>query len=459
LRVARIGYTMVAANRRIGVVGLGYVGLTTASLLAYYGYHVVGVDIDLRKVEMLRRGRLAIYEPGLDEIYALSVGERRLTVSHDYGDLVGSEIIFITVGTPSLGDGSVDLSYVYSAARAIGEVLSRSRGGYPVIAIKSTVPPGTARRAAEIIGEASGLELGRDFGIVSNPEFLREGSAVEDTLRPSRVVIGEVDGEGASILEGFWREFYERVGYTPPMLRVKAETAEMIKYASNAFLATKISFANMIARICERIQNCDVVEVVRGMGLDPRINPHFLGAGLGYGGSCFPKDVKALIAIARKLSVDPSLLEAVDRINETQPLHVAGRLEEILGGLEGKTIAVLGAAFKPNTDDIRESRGVALAKILISRGARVKIHDPSSEALEKARAAIGEGAGYARDIAEALEGADAAVIATEWDIYRELDPSVFLKHMRTPIVFDARRIYSPRAFASTGVRYYAVGLG
>ena len=447
------------AKLRIGFIGLGYVGLTTATVLAYHGYDVVGVDIDSRKVEMVRRGEPPIYEPGLGEMLRASVGSGRLTAATGYGELAGADIVLITVGTPSLSDGGINLSYVYHAAKRLGKVLTSSRSGYPVIAVKSTVIPGTARRVAQIIEEASGLRLGSSFGVASNPEFLREGRAVEDTLRPSRIVIGEVDEKGASILEEFWTSFYHKLGHKPPVLRVTAETAEMIKYASNAFLAMKISFANTIARICERIPGCDIVEVVRGMALDPRINPEFLGAGLGYGGSCFPKDVKALTAFAKQLCVDTQLLEAINHVNETQPLHIARRLEEMLGGLEDKTITVLGAAFKPDTDDVRESRAIALARLLLERGARVRLHDPNPAALENAKKILGDTVEYHSRVEEALKEADAAVIATEWRDYRSLAPEAFTRYMKRPVVLDARRIYNPHRFIEAGVKFYAVGLG
>ena len=443
----------------VGVVGLGYVGLTTAAVLASRGYRVVGVDIDEGKVAAVNRGEAPIYEPGLEELLRRGLEEGNLYATTSYGELSGVDLVFITVGTPARSDGGINLSYVYSAARGVARTLSAGSRPYPVVAVKSTVVPGTSRRVARIVEEESGLRLGRDFGVASNPEFLREGRAVEDTLHPSRVVVGGVDEKAGEVLEGFWRGFYREVGRVPPILRVTAETAEMIKYASNAFLAMKISYANTLARICEKIPGCDVAEVVKGMGLDPRINPSFLGAGLGYGGSCFPKDVKALIAYARGLCAEPRLLEAVDWVNETQVAHAADRLEEILGGLQGKTVAVLGAAFKPDTDDVRESRALALARLLAERGARVRIHDPNPRALENARRALGGVAEYAATIEEALRGADAAVVATEWRHYRSLQPETYTRLMKTPIVLDARRVYDPEAMRRAGVRLYAAGRG
>jgi len=443
----------------VGIIGLGYVGLTTGVVLAGHGYQVIGVDIDEDRVRELQRGRLPIYEPGLETLFKKAREKALFQATSSYDDLARADIVFITVGTPSLSDGSINLSYVYAAARSLASVLAEKRE-YTAVAVKSTVIPGTARQVARIIGDRTGLVLGRDYGVASNPEFLREGKAVEDTLRPSRIVIGEIDKRAADTLEEFWLGFYEALGYKPPVLRVSAETAEMIKYASNAFLAAKISFANTLARICEKIPGCDVVDVVKGMGLDPRINPAFLGAGLGYGGSCFPKDVKALLAFAKQLCVDASILEAVDRVNETQPLHVATMLSNLLGGLEDKEIAILGAAFKPDTDDVRESRGIELAKLLAERGAKVRLHDPNPKALRNAERVL---AGVRRvtitnSLEEALRGADAAVIATEWKTYREIPLDKYRLLMRRPLVLDARRVYDPEE-AEKKLEYYAVGRG
>jgi nucleotide sugar dehydrogenase len=380
-------------------------------------------------------------------------------VSTDYNELATASIIFVTVGTPSYTTGDINLSYIRSAVMKLGKVLSRKKVEYPVIAIKSTVIPGTTRAFAQIVEKESDLKLGSDFGVVFNPEFLREGRALEDMLNPSRIVIGELDSRGADMLEGFWRDFYSMLGRSPPIIRVTAETAEMSKYASNAFLAVKISFINTIARICEKTPRCDVVDVARIMGLDPRIGPHYLEAGLGYGGSCLPKDVKALIAYAKRLCIEPKLLEAADWVNETQPYHVVMRLEEILGDLEGKVITILGVAFKPDTDDVRESRSLILAELLAERGALVRLHDPNSKALENAKRVLGSRVEYYSSIDEALRNADAAIVATAWDYYRRLTPSEFRKLMKSPIILDARRIYDPTRFLEEGVRLYAIGRG
>ncbi len=448
------------AEWRIGIVGLGYVGLTTAAVLAYHGVKVTGVDVDAAKVEAINRGEAPIYEPGLNKLLREAIERGTLYATTSYAPLREADIIFITVGTPSLSDGSINLGYVFDAAEKLADALAASTAEYPVVAVKSTVVPGTTRRVAGIIEEQTGLHPGRDFGAASNPEFLREGRAVEDTLNPSRVVIGGIEPRSASQLKEFWQSFYQRLGTNPPILVVdNPETAEMIKYASNAFLAMKISFANMLARICEKITGCDIVEVVKGMARDPRINPAFLGAGLGYGGSCFPKDVKALTAHARSLCVEPRLLEAIDWVNETQPHHIAKRLEELLNTLRGKTVTILGAAFKPDTDDVRESRALALAKILAERGARVRIHDPNPKALENAKRTLGPIAEYTTSMEEALRGADAAVIATDWEHYKSLNPALYTRLMRRPLLFDARRIYDPQTMKKAGVEYHAVGLG
>ncbi|MEB3844586.1 MAG: UDP-glucose/GDP-mannose dehydrogenase family protein [Desulfurococcales archaeon] len=443
---------------KIGFVGLGYVGLTFAAIIASQGYDVVGVDIDKEKVDSINRGVLPIHEEGLDKYLADVVSKGLLRATTNYGDLADRDIIFVAVRTPSRPDGSIDLSYVESAARSIGEVL-RDKKSYTLIAVKSTVIPGTTRRLARIIGEVSGRRPVEDYSVVSNPEFLREGLAVRDVTNPSRIIIGETDNRGGVILEGFWKNFYHKLGRSPVILRVTAEAAETVKYASNSFLACKISFINTIARICEHLPGCDVLDVAKGMGLDPRIGPHFLRPGLGYGGSCLPKDVKAFRAFAEELGEDPYLLDSIDKVNETQPLRVVSLLEEKLGGLKGRIIVVLGAAFKPGTDDIRESRGLLLARILAGRGARVRLHDPNSKALENARRVLGDTVEYASSLEEALQGAHAAVIATDWPEYGALEPSVYTRLMERPLLYDGRRIYDPELYSSSGVEYYAVGLG
>ena len=442
----------------IGVVGLGYVGLTTATVLANYDYEVIGVDLDSKKIQTINKGEAPIDEPGLSKLLDQALNTGKFIATTEYEKLRDSEIIFITVGTPPRSDGSANLTQVFTVAKKLGKLLKNTYGEYPLVVLKSTVPPGTTRRIAQVI-EDEGIKVGKDFGTVSNPEFLREGQAVKDTLSPSRIVIGEIDERGASILEDFWMKFYNTTGYKPTILRVTAETAEMIKYASNAFLATKISFANMLARLCEKIPECDIVDVVKGMGLDPRINPAYLGAGLGYGGSCFPKDVKALARLAEQLCIDASLLEAVERINETQPLYIVNRLEQILTNLEGKTITILGAAFKPETDDTRESRSLKLSLLLVERGAKVKLHDPNPKALANARETLGDQVEYHYDIKSALQEADAAVIATEWKQYKELQPSHFTNYMKKPVIIDARRVYNPHILSKFGIKYYAIGKG
>ncbi len=441
----------------IGIVGLGFVGLSLAVAIASKGYTVIGVDIDRGKVELIRKGEPPFHEPGLREVLGNTVGEK-LHVSDDYRDLMDADVVFICVGTPTLPDGRQDRRALESAIHGLAEMYSEDRGKrFRVIAVKSTVLPGTTRELAQTFSKLSGLRLGVDYGFAMNPEFLREGRALEDTLHPSRVVIGCVDDRGCRVVEEFYREFYGRVGHDARILLMSAEEAELVKYASNLFLATRISYANNLARICEAIDNCDILRVLEGTGLDPRIGTHYLRPGLGYGGSCLPKDVKALKHYMEEKRVDPALPEAVDRINETQPLRAVQWLREALGSLEGKIITVLGLAFKPGTDDIRDSVSLKIINELLEEGAAVRVHDLM--ALKNVRRIYGDRLKYYDDPREALRGSDGAVVATEWDIYRELGPEDYAGLMRTPVVIDGRRIYDPWRFkGDSRIRFYAVGL-
>ena len=449
------------ARRTIAVIGLGYVGLATGLALASAGYRVVGVDINERVVRALSRGELHIYEPGMSGALrsALERGLFRATTSYDEA-VRESEVIFVSVGTPSRGDGSIDLEPLMGAARMLADAL-RGRPGRLVV-LRSTVVPGTTRRVMGYIAERSGHALGETMYSAYNPEFLREGRALEDVLRPGRVIIGEVDPAGAGMLESLWREFYSIVGEEPSFMRLPAETAEAAKYANNTFLAAKISFINELARICELTPNCDIALVARAMGLDPRISPHYLGAGLGYGGSCLPKDTKALYRYAESLGVEPYLLRAVDRVNETQVSWVLDRIEAAAGPLRGRTLAVLGVSFKEGSCDTRESRSLALIRGAAARGARVVVHDPCIErglidcgALPECR-----GARAAGSVEEAVRSGDVIVIATPWPEYRSL--ARLSEAMRGKTLYDARRLLTARDYEElrrSGVRVLAIGLG
>lgn len=431
----------------IGVFGAGYVGLVTAAGFAELGRSVVLYDVDERRIAMLRSGRLPIHEPGLLEIVERNVRAGRLRFAGEPGEAVAAAAaVFIAVGTPMRDDGAAELRFVREAAVAIARALD----GPTVIVNKSTVPVETGELVAALVREHR-LER-HDAVVVSNPEFLREGSAVADFFHPDRIVVGCDDPQAEALL----RELYEPLG--APFIVTDVRTAEMIKYTANAFLATKISFANEIATICERV-GADVKTVLGGAGADRRIGTAFFGAGLGYGGSCLPKDVNALRRIAEDAAVEPLLLGAVLEVNARQIERVIARLGYLLGGLARRRVGVLGLAFKPETDDVRESPAIALVEALLRAGAEVAVHDPVASA--NARARLEERVVYApeEDHHAVADGADALVLATEWNAYRDLDLARLRATMRRRIVVDARNFYDPARFARAGFHYAGMGRG
>jgi len=426
----------------ICVVGTGYVGLVTGTVFADLGNEVICADIDASKIEMLKRGEMPIYEPGLEEMVARNVEDGRLSFTTDIIEGVKrSEVVFIAVGTPPREDGQADLSGV----EAVAKTIARGLNGYKVIVNKSTVPVGTGDLVRRIIEQHR--ENGQDFDVVSNPEFLREGSAINDTLYPDRVVIGAPTQTVAmKILEL----------YAPlerPMIITDVYSAEMIKYASNAFLATKISFINSIANICERA-GADVVQVMKGMGYDRRIGPDFLQAGLGYGGSCFGKDASCLYHTAAKLGYDFKLLGAVMEVNEKQALRFVDRLVDVLGGVSGRTIGILGLAFKPNTDDMRDAKSIEVIGRLLSLGASVKAYDPI--AMENCRATFPQ-ITYCKNAYEVADGADAVMLVTEWNEFKFLALERIRSLMRQPVFFDGRNLYEPARMVRLGFDYHCIG--
>jgi UDPglucose 6-dehydrogenase len=441
--------------QRISIFGLGYVGLCTAVPFAQRGFHVIGVDVAKGKIEMIERGEPPIHEPGLVEAMNAPQTRSRFAVTTDpLKAIENSDISFITVGTPSQPDGRIDLGYVESVSKDIGGAL-RDKSGYHVVAVKSTVVPGTAGGVVKpLVEEASDKTCGLEFGLCSNPEFLREGRALEDTLKPDRIVIGEHDERSGDALEAMYRAFHPE--QTPPILRTNLPTAEVIKYASNAFLATKVSFINTVANICEKIPGVDVADVARAVGLDHRISPRFLRAGLGYGGSCFPKDLKAFIAYSRMIGYLPRLLDSVEDVNRLQPLRSVEMAEELIGDLGGKRIALLGLAFKPETDDMREAVSIKIVDEFLRRGAVVRAYDPF--ALDNARGIFGGKIEYCGSVDDCLEGADCSIIVTEWDEFRTLEPEYFLERMRTPVLIDGRRVIDSKKFKDK-VKFAAIGLG
>jgi len=433
---------------KVCVVGSGYVGLVTGACLADFGMHVVGVDKDRSKVETLRRGEIPIYEPGLKTLVAKNTAEGRLSFTTELGPAIeGSQAVFIAVGTPPRPDGSADLQFIREVARSIGEHLN----GFKVVVTKSTVPTGTGRMIEEIIREtARAAGHDDDFAVVSNPEFLREGSAIEDFMQPDRVVIGSRDPRAIEVM----RDIYAPLENADvPFVVSNVETAELIKYASNGFLATKISFINEIARLCEAL-GADVETVARGMGLDNRIGPKFLQTGPGFGGSCFPKDTRAVAQIARDQGLSFRIIEAVLEVNEETKLRMVEKVERAFEGLEGKTVALLGLSFKPNTDDMRESPAIPIARGLVAKGATIRAFDPA--AMEAAREDLPD-ITYCDNAYEAAQGADGVVIVTEWNQFRSLEWNRLWTLLTRPLVVDLRNLYDPEKIAAAGFRYVSVG--
>src|SRR5579883_2361761 len=409
---------------RIAIVGTGYVGLVSGACFSEFGVDVVCVDQDRTKIDRLQRGEMPIFEPGLEALVAKNAAAGRISFTTDLAAAVaGAEAAFIAVGTPSRrGDGHADLSYVYAAAEEIGRALT----GYTVVVTKSTVPVGTGRKVAAILRR---VRPQGNFDVASNPEFLREGSAIEDFMRPDRVVIGTDSDQARAVLRALYRPLYL---IETPMVFTDIETAELIKYAANAFLATKITFINEMADLCERV-GADVQEVAKGIGLDGRIGRKFLHAGPGFGGSCFPKDCRALVRTAHEAQSPLSIVETVVRVNEARKLSMADKIIDACGGVvAGKTVAVLGLTFKPNTDDMLDSPSLAILPRLAAAGARIRAYD-------------------------AIDGADALVLLTEWNAYRALDLDRVRNLLAAPLVIDLRNIYQPDEMLAAGLTYVSVG--
>ncbi len=431
---------------RIAMIGAGYVGLVSGGCFSEFGIEVACIDQDAAKIERLNRGEVPIYEPGLDELIERNVAEGRLTFSTDLKAAVGlADAVFIAVGTPSRrGDGYADLSYVHATAREIAQAMN----GYTVVVTKSTVPVGTGAEIARIIRET---RPDADFDVVSNPEFLREGAAINDFMRPDRVVIGTESERARKLLQRIYRPLYLM---ETPIVHATVETAELTKYASNAFLAAKITFINEIADLCEKV-GADVHDVARGMGLDGRIGRKFLHAGPGYGGSCFPKDTLALAQTARQADAPLRIVESVIEINDTRKKRMAKRVISRCGGsVAGKTIAVLGLTFKPNTDDMREAPSLEIVPALQAAGAKIQAYDP--QGVEEAKKLL-TGVDYCESAYDAMSGADALVIVTEWNAFRALDLARIKAEMKTPVMIDLRNIYNPEEMAAAGFDYTSVG--
>lgn len=430
--------------KQIAVIGVGYVGIITAACFSDLGNKVIALDIDDKKIKGLMDGEMPIYEPGLKELIGRNIDAGRIQFTTSYEEVLdGSEFVFICVGTPSGVDGEADLKYVEAAATSIAKAMKK-----PIIVInKSTVPVGTGDWVSDIIKRNQANPV--DFSVVSCPEFLREGSAIADFMNPHRTVLGSTDSDAADKVAQL------HLPLRSPIVITNLRTAEMIKYASNAFLATKISFINEIANICEAL-GADVTEVAAGMGYDQRIGHQFLYAGVGYGGSCFPKDVQALAHMANQMDVEPKILNAVMDTNESRRPLVVSRVEEMVGDLNGKTIGLFGLAFKPNTDDMRDAPSIDIANALMAKGAKIEAFDPV--AMDVASEILPDVI-MRENAYEVAEGADAVVVNTEWNEFKQIDLEKLKKIMKTPVVIDGRNIYDPAKMKEYGFFYRAMGRG
>ena len=429
---------------KLAVVGTGYVGLVVGACFAENGNDVVCVDSDAAKIESLRQGRLPIYEPGLGELVARNGAENRLQFSTELAPSVASaQVVFIAVGTPPGEDGSADLTHVLTVARDLAHAMT----DYTVVVTKSTVPVGTAARLREVIGR----ETSQPFSVVSNPEFLKQGAAIDDFMRPDRVVIGVEDQRAAELMRTLYAPF-TRTG--APIQLMDCVSAELCKYASNAMLATRVSFMNEIAAVCE-LFDADVDNVRRAMAADRRIGPSFLFPGIGYGGSCFPKDIKALVSASRAEGYHCRILEAVEAVNATQKVRLVEKMRTHFDSLDGRTIGVWGLSFKPRTDDMREAPSVPIVESLLGAGATVQAYDPEAE--WAARAIFADRIMYAPRSYDALDGADALAIVTEWNEFREPDFARMRALMRAPVIFDGRNVFEVEQMRAEGFTYYSIG--
>jgi UDPglucose 6-dehydrogenase len=429
----------------IAVIGTGYVGLVTGACFAEFGVDVTCVDVDSDKIERLNQGVMPIYEPGLEQLVSKNTQAGRLRFTTDVQQAVEQAlVIFLAVGTPPKPDGSPDLSFVEAAALSIADYMN----GYKVIVTKSTVPIGTGEHIRKLITERKKTRA--NFGVVSNPEFLREGAAINDFMRPDRVVIGSRDEEAIAIMKDLYRPLYL---IEAPFVITSLEAAELTKYAANAFLATKVSFINEIANLCDKI-GCDVHDVARGIGMDKRIGSKFLHPGPGFGGSCFPKDTRALASVARHYDSASLIVDAVIEVNQRQGQQMLAKIRKLVGPLKGRTVAVLGLAFKPETDDMREAPAVGIIRNFLDDGATVRAYDPV--AMSEAAKLLPEVV-YADDEYTAVKGADALVFVTEWNQFRALDMKRIRDLMKTPKIADLRNIYEPEDMRELGFEYVGVG--
>jgi UDPglucose 6-dehydrogenase len=439
----------------VSIVGLGYVGLSTGVCLASRGIRVHGIDVDQAKIDSIRGGKVPFEEEGLEALLKSAVKKGLFLPGRDFRQAIqNSDITFLTVGTPSQADGSIDLGYLRSACKGVGQEL-RGKPGHHHIVVKSTAVPGTTQTVVkQELESSSGKKCGKDFGLASNPEFLREGSAVKDTMQPDAIVIGAVDKRTEGALLSLYKGFYKEM---PPVVSTSPANAELIKYAVNTFRATQLSFLNTFANLCSSIEGASVDEVAQGFTAITKADPRYLKAGLGYGGSCLPKDLRALVAYSRRAGVNPVLLEAALSVNEVQPKVAIKMAQELIGTLHKKRVAVLGLAFKPNTDDVRESVAIRLVEGLLGEGAKVTVYDP--KATGNAMRVLEQRVGYATGVRECIKGADCCIVATGWPEFANVEAREFRRLMRSPVVVDGRRILDEGAFRAEGVRFVTLGSG
>lgn len=430
---------------QIAVIGTGYVGLVSGACFAEFGVDVTCVDVDVKKIEKLQNGVIPIYEPGLEQLVHKNVKAGRLHFTTDLSSAVkGSRVVFLAVGTPPQEDGTPDMSFYQQAAKEVAEAMN----GYKVLVTKSTVPIGTGKWLRSFVSENTAEPV--EFGVASNPEFLREGAAIDDFMRPDRVVIGSDDERAIEVMKELYRPLFL---IETPFVITSLEAAELIKYAANAFLATKITFINEVANLCDAI-GCDVHDVARGMGMDNRIGRKFLHPGPGYGGSCFPKDTRALTTVADHFGVETRIVDAVIDANQRQRMAMIPKIEKLVGNIAGKRIGVLGLSFKPETDDMRESPAIDIIRAILEKGGTVKAFDPV--AMDEAKHYI-DGIDFANDEYDAIDGADALVIITEWNQFRALDMGRVKELLRSPKIADLRNIYEPQDMRQMGFEYVGVG--
>ena len=432
----------------IAVVGLGFVGLSISSVLASKNYNVVGIDIDNQKCSDIRNGVLPLFEPGLENTLRIGL-KKKLTISNNFSLIKNCDMIFVTVGTPQKSNGAIELSMIKKATTTIGQIIKKSKKN-PIIFIKSTVVPGTAQNVIlPILEKTSGKKANRGFGLISNPEFLQESNAIRDTKYPHAIILGGKQTKYMKKAKMFFSKMHPNV----PIVITNFQTAEMIKYANNSFLATKISFINQLSNICQNIPGTNIDDIAKIIGLDSRIGKLFLNAGPGYGGSCLPKDISALINFADKIGVKPILLNAVKKTNHEQMNNIVSLVKKILGGIASKRITILGTAFKPNTDDIRDSKSIELIKKLLKNKSKITIHDP--KAIENTKKIFGEKILYATSIADALNKSQCVIIMTHWKQYDTLNNNS-IKHMDKKNIIDCRRILVKKEL---NAKYYAIGIG